>query len=88
MLQVTIEFPDEVIANTAQSPEEFVHEMRLAAAIHWYQFGQISQGKAAKIAGLSRSDFLAVLAKKKIDVFEVDFDDLQQELERGTATSS
>lgn len=88
MFKITIEFPDEVIENSNQSPEEFVHEMRLAAAIHWYQFGEISQGKAAEIAGLSRSDFLAVLAQKKIDVFEVDFDDLQRELERGTATSS
>lgn len=57
--------------------------MRLAAAIYWYQKGEISQEKAAQIAGINRRDFLAALAHEQIDVFTVDFADLQQELERG-----
>ena len=54
-----------------------------AAAIYWYQKSEISQEKAAQIAGLNRKDFLMALAREQVDVFVVDFDDLQRELERG-----
>ncbi len=56
---------------------------RLAAAIRLYQRGQISQEKAAQVAGLDRTDFLMVLAREEVDAFVVDFDDLQREMERG-----
>lgn len=54
--------------------------MRLAAAIHWYARGEISQEKAAMIAGLGRTDFLAALAAQRIDVFQVDLESLQREV--------
>jgi predicted HTH domain antitoxin len=57
--------------------------MRLAAAIHWYQRGQVSQEKAAQIAGLDRTDFLDALAREGVSVFSVDLQDLKRELERG-----
>jgi hypothetical protein len=49
---------EDVFAALRRSPEEFVRELRLAAAIHWYECGEISQEKAAAIAGLDRTDFL------------------------------
>lgn len=55
--------------------------MRLAAAIHWYQRGQISQEKAAQVAGLDRTGFLMALTREGVDAFVVDFEDLL-ELER------
>lgn len=64
-------------------PAEFEREMRLAAAIYWYERGQISQEKAAQIAGLDRTDFLMALAREGVNAFVVDFDDLDRELERG-----
>ncbi len=77
---VTLELPSEVFSARRLPPEEFVKDMRIAAAIYWYQKGEISQEKAAQIAGLNRRDFLSTLAREQIDVFTVDFDDLQQEL--------
>lgn len=44
---------------------------------------EVSQEKAARIAGMDRSDFLAALAREKANAFVVDFDDLKRELERG-----
>jgi predicted HTH domain antitoxin len=83
MSEITINLPEEVFSARRLSPEEFVSDMRLAAAIYWYQKSEISQEKAAQIAGLNRKDFLSALAREQVDVFVVDFDDLQQELERG-----
>ena len=83
MPRVTLELPEDVFSALRRSPEEFARELRLAAAIHWYERGDVSQEKAARIAGMDRSDFLAALAREKADAFVVDFDDLKRELERG-----
>jgi predicted HTH domain antitoxin len=83
MTIVTIALPEEVFSALRRSPEEFVREMRLAAAIHWYEHGEISQEKAAQVAGLDRTDFLLALATERADAFVVDFEDLQRELNRG-----
>ena len=83
MPKVTINLPEEVFSSRRLPPEDFVSDMRLAAAIYWYQKSEISQEKAAQIAGLNRRDFLIALAREQVDVFVVDFNDLQQELQRG-----
>jgi predicted HTH domain antitoxin len=54
--------------------------MRLAAAVHWYGRGKISQEKAAHIAGLDRTDFLLTLSREGAEAFVVDFADLEKEL--------
>lgn len=56
--------------------------MRLAAAL-WYQQGRICQEWAATIAGLARTDFLLALARMGKDSFQVDFQELDNELTRG-----
>ena len=73
----------DVFAALRRSPEEFAREMRLSAAAHWYSRGQISQEMAAEIAGLNRKGFLLALSREKVDVFVVDFDDLERELALG-----
>ncbi len=83
MTPITLQMPDDVFSALRRSPEEFGREMRLAAAVHWYSRGEISQEKAAEIAGLNRKEFLLALAREKVDVFLVDFDDLKRELELG-----
>jgi predicted HTH domain antitoxin len=54
--------------------------MKLAAAIHWYARGLISQERAAELAGLNRRDFLRALVRDGVDVFVVDEDSLAREL--------
>jgi predicted HTH domain antitoxin len=79
MKTVTIELPDEVYEVLRRSPSEVQREVRLAAAMRWYSQGLISQERAAKVAGLDRTDFLMALAREKVDAFAVDFDQLARE---------
>jgi len=83
MQTVTMELPEEIFSALRRSPAEFAQAMRLAAAMLWYSRGIISQEKGAQVAGVNRAEFLAALADNKIDVFTVDFDDLQRELSLG-----
>jgi predicted HTH domain antitoxin len=83
MPTITMDLPEEAFAALRRSPKEFAREMRLAAAIHWYSRGEISQERAAEIAGLDRTDFLMTLAQRHVDVFAVDMESLDEELKRG-----
>jgi len=84
MQNVTLELPEDVFSALRRSPEEFARELRLAAAIHWYERGEIPQEKAARFASLDRTDSLLALASEKANAFVVDFDDLNREkIERG-----
>ena len=64
MTEMTLQMDDEVLAALRRSPDEFLRELKLAAAIHWYEGGQISQEKAANFAGLDRTDFLLELSRR------------------------
>ncbi|MEM9294122.1 MAG: UPF0175 family protein [Acidobacteriota bacterium] len=83
MTTLTLQLPESVFSARRKEPDEFLRDLRLAAAIHWYGRGEISQEKAAQIAGLDRTDFLLALAREQVDAFVVDFDDLERELDRG-----
>ena len=83
MTTIRVTFPDAAFAALKRAPHEFATELRLAAAIHWYQQGQLSMERAAEIAGMDRPGFLQELARRKVDVFQVDMDDLKREISRG-----
>ena len=51
MATLTIELPEGAFSALRCSPQEFSKEMRIAAAVQWYTQQQISQEKAAEIAG-------------------------------------
>jgi predicted HTH domain antitoxin len=83
MTKVQIPVPDALFAALRKAPHEIVREMATAAAIHWYQQGLLSMERAAETAQLSRPEFLAELARRRVDVFVVDEEDLARELSNG-----
>ena len=53
--------------------------MKLAAAIEWYRRGLLSQGRAAELAGVPRAAFIDELARRKVEVFRVNLEELKAE---------
>jgi predicted HTH domain antitoxin len=52
------------------SPEELAGEMRLAAAVIWYQMGTISQEIAARLSGMERAAFIDALSRFGVSAFQ------------------
>jgi predicted HTH domain antitoxin len=82
MIQLTIEMSEGALAALRQDPATFTRELRLAAAVKWYEMRRISQGKAAEIAGLSRSEFIAALGQFGVTPFQYDADEIVEDAER------
>ncbi len=70
MVRMTIEVPEGALAALHHDPRAFAAEMRLAAAVKWYEMKVVSQGRAAEIAGVSRSDFLEALGRFGVSPFQ------------------
>lgn len=75
-----LDMPEGVFSAVRKSPVEFVAEMRLTAAVKWYELGLVSQEKAAEIAGLGRVDFILSLARFKVSPFQYTADEIEEEL--------
>ncbi len=70
MLHMTLDMPEEALGALRTDPENFARELRLAAAVKWYELRRVSQERAAKIAGLSRAEFLAALRQFGVSPFQ------------------
>jgi predicted HTH domain antitoxin len=79
MVQLTITVPEEALAALRQDPAGFARELRLAAAIKWYEMQRISQGRAAEIAGVSRAAFLDALGRYDATPFQYGADEIAAE---------
>ena len=81
-MSVTVQFdlPEDVFSALRSTPEAFVSELRIAAAVKWYEAGRVSQGKAAEIAGVSRQAFHDALSRYGVSAFQTTPDELRDEL--------
>jgi predicted HTH domain antitoxin len=77
-----MDLPDGAFSALRTEPAEFAHEMRLAAAVKWFELGRLSQAKAAEIAGLSRYEFIHELTRFGVSPIQETVEELAEGLAR------
>jgi predicted HTH domain antitoxin len=80
MTQLTIDMPEAVFAALHKDQDEFRRDLRIAAAVKWYELERISQERAAEIAGLSRGEFITVLAQYEVSPFQYSAEEVLEDL--------
>ena len=74
---IHIEYPESLANSLRLSGKEFEYEMKTSSLVKLFELGKVSSGTAAKVLGLTRLDFLELLAKYKVSVLgQYDADDL------------
>jgi predicted HTH domain antitoxin len=80
MREITITIPDESLAAVAQTPEAAGSELRMLAAVKLFELKKLSSGAAARLAGISRVEFLSRLGDYGAATFQQTEEELQHEI--------
>jgi len=78
---INIEYPESLANSLRLSEKEFESEMKTSSLVKLFELGKVSSGVAARVLGLSRVDFLELLAKYNVSVFGAyDANDLHDDI--------
>ena len=77
---ISFEVSQDLLAALKIGSADLAQNMRLLAAIAYFQDKKLSLGKAAELAGINRLYFMDILAKKGIVIFDYDESELNIEL--------
>lgn len=79
MTHIAFNLPDASRLALKLSAEALADELRLAAAMKFYELGRLSSGAAAELAGVPRTVFLSRLAEYGVDTFRLTEEELRRE---------
>ncbi len=77
---MTFEVSQDLLASLNIGIQDLAQEIRLMAAITYFQEKKLSLGKAADLAGCNRLSFMDILAQKGIVIFDYDESIVDSEL--------
>jgi len=66
---IHITYPESLANSMKMSNDDFKREMKTSALVKLFEIGKLSSATAAKVLGISRVEFLDLLAKYKVSVF-------------------
>lgn len=76
---ISIEYPDYLANAMRMNKGEFGKEIKISGLVKLFELGKISSGTASKVLGLSRIEFLELLAKYNVGFLNVE--DLSEDLQ-------
>ncbi|WP_295429383.1 UPF0175 family protein [uncultured Thiodictyon sp.] len=79
MHTLTIELPVEGLPSPAELTDNFADEARFLLALKLFEQGRISSGKAGRLCGMGRVEFLLTASRAGVPVVDLKGDDLAEE---------
>jgi predicted HTH domain antitoxin len=81
MNAVLLELPIDVLASPGVSPETLASEAKFMLALKLFEVGRLSSGKAGKLCGMGRVEFLLAAGRAGLPVVALDDDELGAEFD-------
>jgi predicted HTH domain antitoxin len=78
-MQLLVEVPTNLPDAAQCTPQQFMHEAKLAMAIKLYEMKRLSSGMAASLVGMSRVQFLGKLHLYGVPVIDLDETELAED---------
>lgn len=82
MEKYELRLPEGFESSVELTKNEFERQVRLMAALKMFELGKLSMGMAARLAGMSRIDFLDVCSQYEIPVTDASDEELASEVAR------
>ena len=80
MAELTVQYPDDLLVASGKPRSVVEEELKFQLAVRLFEVGQLSLGKAAELAGLTKPRFADELGRMKIPVVNLDDEEIQAEL--------
>jgi predicted HTH domain antitoxin len=79
--QAVIRYPDGLAQSMKLSDAEFVAELAFLAAAKLFELGRLSSGRAARLAGLPRLEFIHRLARIGVAAINIHDEEIEAEVQ-------
>ncbi len=80
MQSILIEIPADALPSPADPPEAFVKEARFLLALKLFELGRLSSGKAGRLCGMGRVEFLLAAGRAGVALVSLDEEETAKEL--------
>ncbi len=78
---INIEYPESLANSLKLTGKEFESVIKISSLVKLFELGKVSSGTAAKVLGLTRIDFLELLARYKVSALgQFDYDDFNEDI--------
>jgi predicted HTH domain antitoxin len=85
--ELKIKYPTGFEHAVHMTKEEIEQHIRLMAALKMFELGKISSGKAAELAGMSRTEFLEACGRYRVSIFNYPDDQAETEIKKDLETA-
>ena len=79
MNTLTIELPLEGLPLPTELPDNFSDEVRFLLALKLFEQGRITSGKAGRLSGMGRVEFLLAVGRAGVPVVDMSQDEMDEE---------
>ncbi|CDH44999.1 MAG: UPF0175 family protein [Candidatus Competibacteraceae bacterium] len=79
MNAILLEIPADALPTPADPPELFITEARFLLALKLFELGRVSSGKAGRICGMGRVEFLLAASRAGTPVVNLTADEMEGE---------
>ncbi len=78
--KMELNIPDDIFLALNEKPEELLKDIKSFAAIKFFEMGKLSLGKAAELAEMDKLDFIELLSRHSISVYNYAPEELEEDL--------